>query len=103
MVTTISFERMRKNVRMLLERSPEYEQLMPLEKTRIRLEMFRIMERTYWIKTREHDSKLPGNTVQNVVNTLFPTTLQHELRRFSAQDLSEESEEEIQSDTTREG
>ena len=59
---------------MILDRSLVKKPLMPLEETRIRVEMFRIKERIDWIKTKSHDSDLPGKANQNVVNTLSYTT-----------------------------
>ena len=39
MVTALGFELVRRNVRMIIERSPEYEPLIALEKTKIRTEL----------------------------------------------------------------
>ena len=72
-MTTIGFELGRRNIRMILDRSPEKETLMPLEKTRIRLEMVRIKEKIDWVITMAHDSGLPGNADQNVVSNLSHT------------------------------
>ena len=45
LVTAIGFELVRRNVRMILDRSPEEEPLIPAEKTRIRLEIARNKEK----------------------------------------------------------
>ena len=41
LVTAIGFELVRRNVRMILDRSPEDEPLIPSERTKIRIEMLR--------------------------------------------------------------
>ena len=46
LVTAIGFELVRRNVRMILDRSPEEEPLIPAEKTKIRMEMTRKKQRS---------------------------------------------------------
>ena len=45
LVTAISFELVRRNVRMILDRSPEKKPLIPSERTKIRLEIARKKKR----------------------------------------------------------
>ena len=54
LVTAIGFELVRRNVRMILDRSPEEEPLIPAEKTRIRLEMARKKRRSAGSDKRDY-------------------------------------------------
>ena len=46
LVTAIGFELVRRNVRMILDRSPEDEPLIPAERTKIRMEMLAKKKKT---------------------------------------------------------
>ena len=55
LVTAIGFELVRRNVRMILDRSPQEEPLIPAEKTKIRLEMSRKKQSSEEIRKGGYD------------------------------------------------
>ena len=64
LVTAIGFELVRRNVRMILDRSPEEEPLIPAERTKIRLEMAR--------KRRSSECKSQGTCAGKCIRNANP-------------------------------
>ena len=68
LVTAMGFELVRRNVRMILDRSPEDEPLIPAEKTRIRLEMLRKKTRVQKIDKGAYELALSSETDPVVID-----------------------------------
>ena len=62
LVTAIGFELVRRNVRMIVDRSPESERLIPAEKTQIRLEMASKKVKAEIRNEKVLNSGYPGDT-----------------------------------------